>query len=417
MTPRTDPIRTRSGLSISRPTQLHKPSPQNKSRATKPHRVKKAKKDKIKTENAIAKLEKPLSELTKDWVHVPVVDIEAYVNRSVEERRKEVEEGKQPGKVKRPMNSFMLYRKAYQNRTKNWCLQNNHQVVSQVCGDSWPLEPDSVREQFNEWARLERLNHQNAHPGYKFSPSKAGASKPAKRKTALEESEESELEDFDWERGQSRKPRKHGKQESRPHTNQNRLSASPYPDSRSVNSEEPSYNSHNRSSYYTNNPGMSPPAPYNQSGLYNGQYYQQTVHPSTSVFGAEDILIRKTVPPGMSYPVHGYFQEVKQEQRIDPTLMGHSNPFNEGYGGHGIVFAGDGFNNEPQWYGSSYGAGQNTQGSSSGVLSTPQGYDNLQIHEQHLQMLKGNHANWKVEALDEGHEFDPWMDTPEPEHL
>lgn len=34
------------------------------------------------------------------------------------------------------------------------------------------MEPDEVREQFNEWARLERENHAKAHPEYKFSPSK-----------------------------------------------------------------------------------------------------------------------------------------------------------------------------------------------------------------------------------------------------
>ena len=160
--------------------------------------MKKVKKEKVKAEKKVAKLERPLSELTKHWKHVPVADIETYVNRSAEDRRKEVEEGKIPGKVKRPMNSFMLYRKAYQNRTKDWCLQNNHQVVSQVCGDSWPLEADEVKEQFSEWARIERINHQNAFPGYKFSPQKPGTAKPPKRKQSVEpDSDQSDLDDFE----------------------------------------------------------------------------------------------------------------------------------------------------------------------------------------------------------------------------
>jgi hypothetical protein len=66
----------------------------------------------------------------------------------------------------------MLYRKAYQNLAKRLCTQNNHQLVSQVCGNSWPLEPESLRAQFNEWARIERANHQKAHPEYKFTPAK-----------------------------------------------------------------------------------------------------------------------------------------------------------------------------------------------------------------------------------------------------
>lgn len=97
--------------------------------------------------------------------------MDAWVNRSAEVRRKEVE--KRNGYVTRPMNSFMLYRSAYAERTKQWCLQNNHQVVSSVAGESWPLEPQEVRDQFNEWAKIERANHAAAHPEYKFSPSKS----------------------------------------------------------------------------------------------------------------------------------------------------------------------------------------------------------------------------------------------------
>ena len=115
-----------------------------------------------------------------------VVDTEAYVNRSIEERRKEVDEGKVPGKVMRPLNSFMLYRKAYANRTKDVCrqLHANQPVISQVCGDSWKIEPESIKDQFAEWARIERINHQNAHPDWKFS-GRPSASKSLKRKRSL----------------------------------------------------------------------------------------------------------------------------------------------------------------------------------------------------------------------------------------
>jgi hypothetical protein len=75
--------------------------------------------------------------------------------------------GKVPGKVKRPMNAFMLYRKAYQNLAKEYCPHNK--VVSQVCGVSWQLEPNHVRAQFADWANIERANHHKAHPSYKFN--------------------------------------------------------------------------------------------------------------------------------------------------------------------------------------------------------------------------------------------------------
>ncbi|KAF8860945.1 hypothetical protein BDZ45DRAFT_672215 [Acephala macrosclerotiorum] len=108
--------------------------------------------------------------------HTPLIDIEAYVNRPAAERQLEAENNKVPGKVKRPMNSFMLYRKAYQLRAKEYGLMTNHQVVSQLCGDSWPLEPEEIREQFAEWARVERDRHEEAHPGYKFTPARPGES-------------------------------------------------------------------------------------------------------------------------------------------------------------------------------------------------------------------------------------------------
>ena len=131
----------------------------------------------VKAEGKIAILDRPLSELIKSGEHLPGVDIDAYVNRSAEDRMKEVETGRVPRRVKRPLNSFMLYRKAYQGRVKEWYLQNNHRIVSQVCGTSWSLEPEHIKQQYDAWARLERIYHRNAHPGYEVFPIESGASK------------------------------------------------------------------------------------------------------------------------------------------------------------------------------------------------------------------------------------------------
>nr|POE91148.1 transcription factor ste11 [Quercus suber] len=140
------------------------------SRVSKPATSRARRSQKSKLDNSRApKLTAPLSILTKD-MSIPMKDINAWVNRSLEMRRQEVE--KRNGYVTRPMNSFMLYRSAFAERTKAWCTQNNHQVVSSVSGKSWPMESQEVRDQFNEWATVERHNHQAAHPEYKFSPSK-----------------------------------------------------------------------------------------------------------------------------------------------------------------------------------------------------------------------------------------------------
>ncbi|KAG9998964.1 hypothetical protein KCU78_g16155, partial [Aureobasidium melanogenum] len=123
-----------------------------------------------KVQEADVVLQAPLSVLTKDS-DTPLRDMEAWANRSVEERRSEVTKA---NKIARPMNRFMLYRSAYAERTKKWCDQNNHQIVSKVTGQSWKkLEPKEIKDYYDRLATIERENHQRAFPEYKFSPAKA----------------------------------------------------------------------------------------------------------------------------------------------------------------------------------------------------------------------------------------------------
>ncbi|KAL3484978.1 hypothetical protein BJX62DRAFT_243428 [Aspergillus germanicus] len=117
-----------------------------------------------------ASLPGPLSEITKHMTDIPLKDMEEHVHRSIEKRHMEVAE--KGGKVARPMNSFMLYRSAYQERTKQWFAQNNHQVVSEVTGDSWARESAEVKAKYIRLASIEKQNHLRAHPGYKFTPTK-----------------------------------------------------------------------------------------------------------------------------------------------------------------------------------------------------------------------------------------------------
>jgi peptidoglycan/xylan/chitin deacetylase (PgdA/CDA1 family) len=166
---------------------------------SKPKKTKKSKLDRSKTPHLTA----PLSILTKD-METPMKDMDEWVHRPAEVRRQEVE--KRNGYVTRPMNSFMLYRSAYAERTKQWCLQNNHQVVSSVSGESWPMEPPEVREQFNEWAKIERANHAAAHPDYKFSPGKAASKR--RKEDASDDDEPDGLDDPDGDYVGSRSVRR-----------------------------------------------------------------------------------------------------------------------------------------------------------------------------------------------------------------
>ncbi|KAF2842182.1 hypothetical protein M501DRAFT_905604, partial [Patellaria atrata CBS 101060] len=255
-----DSRRTRSGRKIGRADSPLAPA---RSPNPKEPKVKRQKigKEKPKT----PKLTAPLSILTKDYDNIPVRDMEEWVNRPVEVRKKEVE--KRNGYVTRPMNSFMLYRSAFAERTKMWCLQNNHQVVSSVSGESWPMEPQEVRDQYKELAKIERLNHQNAHPSYKFSPSKAG---PARRKKDMysdEEEEPSDLEDPDGDWGPpggqgNRKRRRPGKEPG-------------YPSNAHVHFDNPDDASRLSDWEYANHQGRIHPAHMEHPEMYH-QYYQHT---------------------------------------------------------------------------------------------------------------------------------------------
>ncbi|RDL41953.1 Uncharacterized protein BP5553_01932 [Venustampulla echinocandica] len=424
----TDVLRTRSGLGIQRGQQILRPKPATQNTIEKPPKAKKAKKEKVKAEKKVPRLDKPLSELTKDWKNVAVVDIDAYVNRSADERRREVTEGKVPGKVKRPMNSFMLYRKAYQNRTKDWCLQNNHQVVSQVCGDSWPLEPDEVREQFNEWARVERANHQNAHPGYKFSPTKPGVGKGTKRKPseAPSMSEESELDDYDWQSASSRRT-KRSKETPTPI----RDMPVAYPTTRSAyqyssreSSVDPNYRPYNISSFHASNPGRAPPPQY-QANLPPGQYWQMTSRPHPTMAAAEDIIHTATVSPGenvnfLGLPgghefdmmsVYGQYEgpPPAPEQKIDPSLLSpsHGLYIDGGYGSRTIdgIYLGD------TQYGQKYTVGYDVADPSLVDPAMPymepeHNQDGMPLNDPHMDILGGREAGWSM--LEDCSEFDKW---------
>ncbi|KAF2686552.1 hypothetical protein K458DRAFT_415900 [Lentithecium fluviatile CBS 122367] len=288
--------RTRSGRTIapsSSPLGQEKPRP----KATPKSRKAKGKADKPTT----PKLNAPLSILTSKFTHIPVRNIEEWVNRPVEVRRKEVDKGN--GYVKRPMNSFILYRSAYADRTKQWCLQNNHQVISSVAGQSWPLEPPEIRELYIEYAKIERINHQNAHPTYKFSPSKA--STPArKRKGESSDDEPSDLDDAKWNPEHDVRSRlRHSRRPERALSyHMNGMSADYFDRSFGPNGHDM-----NKSSWEMTNEGRPVPMHLAQGDLYN-QYYQNSMQPNMAMAGMEDMRLRRVDTPGASMqysPEHG----------------------------------------------------------------------------------------------------------------
>ncbi|KAK3689199.1 hypothetical protein B0T22DRAFT_366662, partial [Podospora appendiculata] len=74
------------------------------------------------------------------------------------------------GKVLRPLNSYILYRMAYESCIRAYLRNSNvSQIsVSQLCGESWRMETPSVRRRFEDLARIDNAKHKLAFPDYTF---------------------------------------------------------------------------------------------------------------------------------------------------------------------------------------------------------------------------------------------------------
>ncbi|ORY84221.1 transcription factor ste11, partial [Protomyces lactucae-debilis] len=69
---------------------------------------------------------------------------------------------------KRPLNSFMLYRKDKWPTVPN----KNHQSISRIIGEMWRNESRETKERYDSLAKQAKANHQALYPGYKFHPKK-----------------------------------------------------------------------------------------------------------------------------------------------------------------------------------------------------------------------------------------------------
>ena len=169
-------LRMQSASPSNSPPQSRKAVSKSKAKASRSPKDRRSRGRRNSANGSKAKinLPGPLSEITAHLHHIPVNDTEKFVNRSsaerIEEARKKTAGGKKP--IGRPMNGFMLYRKAYSDRCKAYLGVENHQNVSVGIGLSWHKESEELQDRFNEWSKIERLNHGIAFPEYKFQPKK-----------------------------------------------------------------------------------------------------------------------------------------------------------------------------------------------------------------------------------------------------
>lgn len=91
---------------------------------------------------------------------------------------------KNPTHIKKPLNSFFLYRKSKRDYiVKTYGVTKSHEI-SKVAGTCWAKEPESVRNHFLQLSQVEHANHKEKYPDYKWPSRSSGArSKPASKKT------------------------------------------------------------------------------------------------------------------------------------------------------------------------------------------------------------------------------------------
>lgn len=405
---RSDKASAQNGTTPRSTTETRTPT--YKDRLQKPKR----KKGREKSDKDKVILERPLSEMGEEWKK-SMMEIETYINRPAEERRNEADsDRKQPGRIKRPMNSFMLYRKAFQNHTKAYCEHNNHQVVSKVCGASWDMEPESIRKQFADWAKQERTNHQKAHPGYKFAPAKPN--KAPKRKNDSDD-EASDLESYDWE---SRQRVKRGRSRTRtpgPEHDQYVPQQRYYPQPPSQYGQYPTtVNSRNAmlSSYAFSNPNRE--MPYNAATVGQPGQYLSSNAMANQHYGqrgyVEDVSYHKTTSPSHTYhhlmdpPLISYVSATQQRSlehtpppaqfmqdgRVDPGMYAgvNSNQFDHDDPHHGI---------ETSPFSVRYPSDHVGQPSLGGGLSSEFGGESILQDQQAQQLFRGSDESWAIQPL------------------
>ncbi|KAI0103297.1 hypothetical protein GGR51DRAFT_252969 [Nemania sp. FL0031] len=130
---------------------------------------------------------KPFSELAAEMPQVPEFDIEAYINRGVEQRRSKYGNG-----IARPSNPFLLYRRFYYDYAEVLGKTKKANEISSILGASYRLESQEVKQKFVDYSIRERDHHRKLFPEYTFKPQK----KPIRFDVDLEKSEEDE--DSEW---------------------------------------------------------------------------------------------------------------------------------------------------------------------------------------------------------------------------
>ena len=97
----------------------------------------------------------------------------------------------------RPLNSFMIYRRDFQQKIKEQhpnILLSELSRISKSAAARWANEPQSVKQQYAEKAKREKELHMKMYPNYVYCPRRPSRSKQRKKSTSEGSSEKMSLD-------------------------------------------------------------------------------------------------------------------------------------------------------------------------------------------------------------------------------
>ena len=92
--------------------------------------------------------------------------MESYIRRPKELREQKWTNRRHFSKTSRPLNIFLLYRKAVSERAKKCADGATYSELSKIAGASWKNESDQIRNPFKNYAKLEKKNRKKTFSDY-----------------------------------------------------------------------------------------------------------------------------------------------------------------------------------------------------------------------------------------------------------
>ncbi|CAG8467130.1 3109_t:CDS:2 [Dentiscutata heterogama] len=113
------------------------------------------------------------------------------VNENYAHRKRCSPQHRKRGRITRPQNAFILYRKDNQDEIKKENPNANFEQISKIIGEQWANASDETKNQYILLAKLCSRVHHDIFPDYKFEPRLKGGEKKKSSTTPRESIEES----------------------------------------------------------------------------------------------------------------------------------------------------------------------------------------------------------------------------------